>query len=199
MLEGSLTVSVINCKLVRRSTTRPWYNIRTGTSVYHPAMVQHSTWYVGVPPDHGTTFDLVCRCTTQPWYNIQTGTLVYHLAMVQHLNWYVDVPPGHGTTFKLVRRCRDTMMALSYDLTGIIYCGVPITFFSRESEKKKAIKDRRKIYLPCPKKLTITAMHHKKVKQDITICLELYNLMSYQHRTYGEGIHQYVGGILYAE
>ena len=68
-------------------------------------MVQHSNWHVGVPPSHGTTFDLVIRCTTQPWYNIQTGTSVYHPAMVQHSNWYVGVPPSHGTTFKLVRRC----------------------------------------------------------------------------------------------
>ena len=68
-------------------------------------MVQHLTWYVGVQPSHGTTFDLVQWCTTRPWYNIRTGTLVYHPAMVQHLNWYVVVPPGHGTTFDLLRRC----------------------------------------------------------------------------------------------
>ena len=82
-------------------------------------MVQHLTWYVSVPPDHGTTFDLVCQCTTRPWYNIRPGTSVYHtamynirtgmsvyhLAMVQHSNWYVAVPPSHGTTFNLVCRC----------------------------------------------------------------------------------------------
>ena len=86
-------------------------------------MVQHSNWYISVPPGHGTTFELVCRCTTrtwyniqtgtlvyhpsmvqhsklvrqcttQPWYNIRTGTSVYHPAMVQHSNWYVGVPPS---------------------------------------------------------------------------------------------------------
>ena len=73
--------------------------------MYHPAMVQHSNWYVGVPPGHGTTFKLVRQCTTRPWYNIQTGTSVYHLARVQHSNWYVGVPSGQGTTFKLVLWC----------------------------------------------------------------------------------------------
>ena len=53
-------------KLVRWCTTRSWYNIQSGTSVYHPVMVQHSNWYVGVPPGHGTTFELVRWCTTRP-------------------------------------------------------------------------------------------------------------------------------------
>ena len=68
-------------------------------------MVQHLTWYVGVPTSHGTTFKLVRRCVTQPWYNIRPGTSVYHPAMVQHSTWYVGVPPDHDTTFELVRRC----------------------------------------------------------------------------------------------
>ena len=46
-------------------------------------MVQHLNWYFGVPPSHGTTFELVCQCTTQPWYNIRPGTSVYQPAMVQ--------------------------------------------------------------------------------------------------------------------
>ena len=74
-------------------------------TVYHPALVQHSNWYVGEPPGYGTTFKLVRWCTTRPWYKIQTGTPVYHQTMVQHLIWYVGVPPSHGTTFDLVRRC----------------------------------------------------------------------------------------------